>query len=293
MTDNSKITIVTAFYALGREGWQGFERSDDVYYERFTRLARLKNDMIVYVANQENKDRVLKVRNQVCPGGRTEVVIYDFMEDQKDVYEKIQNILDNPEYKSKVPVKLHQNPEYWNGWYVLVNLVKTYVVRDSIQKGLVKDKLVAWVDFGVAREDDYFENLDEWKYDFPQNKVNVYNVRKYKYFPRLKTEEDTHRLMYENDNYIIGTAFVSGQAKMVEYCNYFQEAVQYLLAKGITDDDQGIMMYLFWKYPRMHKLHFLGKPKRPGWPLEGIFQRVNQNKRGYKFREKIRRLFGK
>ncbi len=55
---NSSITIVTAFFDIGRGSWtsdKGFsphlERTSDSYIEYFKNLSELDNDMIIFTSN--------------------------------------------------------------------------------------------------------------------------------------------------------------------------------------------------------------------------------------------------
>ena len=47
------ITIVTAFYDIGRGDWKYFTRKTSYYFECFERLCQLKNKIVV-----SNKDRI-------------------------------------------------------------------------------------------------------------------------------------------------------------------------------------------------------------------------------------------
>lgn len=43
-----EVSIVTAFFDIGRGNWQGFARSNQQYLDWFKNLARLKNEMVIF-----------------------------------------------------------------------------------------------------------------------------------------------------------------------------------------------------------------------------------------------------
>ena len=44
----NNITIVTAFYDIGRENWIYYNRDTSYYFECFERLCQLKNKIIIF-----------------------------------------------------------------------------------------------------------------------------------------------------------------------------------------------------------------------------------------------------
>lgn len=57
-----KITIVTAFFPIGRNEWKGFQRTDSDYFNYFADWAKLRNDMVIYVGSKEEAEKVIKIR---------------------------------------------------------------------------------------------------------------------------------------------------------------------------------------------------------------------------------------
>lgn len=76
------ITIVTAFFDIGRGNSrvgerimpEYFIRSTDTYFEYFSHMAKLENDMVIFTT-EEFKERILSLRKGY---GNTNVVIFDF-----------------------------------------------------------------------------------------------------------------------------------------------------------------------------------------------------------------------
>lgn len=44
----NEISIVTAFFDIGRKNWKGFERDNSTYANYFKFWARVKNHIVVY-----------------------------------------------------------------------------------------------------------------------------------------------------------------------------------------------------------------------------------------------------
>lgn len=100
---NSSITIVTAFFDIGRGDWtsnKGFsphlERTADTYIQYFENLSKLDNDMVIFTSS-ELKPKIEAIRN----GKNTVVVALDinkkFQSIKKELHEfkKIMSSLAN------------------------------------------------------------------------------------------------------------------------------------------------------------------------------------------------------
>lgn len=266
--DNS-ISIVTAFYDLGRANWKGFERSVDYYFNNFARLAQLENEMVVYVASEEHKERVLALRGN----RKTEVVIYDLFKEQADLVQRVKAVLENPEYKSKVKPELLENGniEYFNAEYDVVNFAKTLFINHAIENNLVSHEQVAWVDFGYHRNKKFCKNISEWRFAFTPDKINFFNVIKAKRIPPFNTEEQIFRFMYENIVYIVGCIIVGNRKAWQEFNQLLYPIIDELLARNIIDDDQGVYMYCIHKKPELFKINYVGKR----WRIQNIVNNYN------------------
>ncbi len=62
-----EVTIITAFFDIGRGNWQGkMQRSNEKYFEYFDFWARIKNKIVVYTEPQY-KQKVLDIRRKSRP----------------------------------------------------------------------------------------------------------------------------------------------------------------------------------------------------------------------------------
>ena len=75
------ITLVTAFFPIGRGEWTGkAQRSDDKYFKYFQHWARIHNDLVVYTT-PENAERIRQIRLSF---GRTNTQVY-IVNDLEDI----------------------------------------------------------------------------------------------------------------------------------------------------------------------------------------------------------------
>ena len=69
----SEITLVTAYFNIGRESWTGYNRSNDKYIYFFIHWARIKYKLIVYTT-PDIADKIKEIRHQFGLDDRTIVI---------------------------------------------------------------------------------------------------------------------------------------------------------------------------------------------------------------------------
>ncbi|WP_213752523.1 WlaTC/HtrL family glycosyltransferase, partial [Citrobacter portucalensis] len=238
---NSSITIVTAFFDIGRGSWtsdKGFsphlERTSDTYIQYFKNLSELDNDMIIFTS-KELKSKIEKIRD----GKRTTVIAVDINKKFRHLKNRISQIQKNDEFRSKLETHQLINPEYWSADYVLVCNLKTYFVNRAIKLKLVKDNMIAWVDFGYCRNTEVTNGLSRWSYPFDRKKINLFTIKK---GLKAKTIHQVFDHMINNRSYIIGGAIVATQEKWKEFYELVCACQMKTLKNNIVDDDQGIFI---------------------------------------------------
>ena len=76
---------------------------------------------------------------------------------------------------------------------MLTNL-KSYFVKRAIESNLITNNLVAWIDFGYCRDIQTLNGVQEWKYDFDEEKYIFYAEK----IPKL-TKERVLKAIFENE----------------------------------------------------------------------------------------------
>lgn len=252
----SNITVVTAFFDIGRSNWNktplGMEtphyipRSTESYFSYFENLAKLKNDMVIYCGG-EHVEKIQKIREQNSPSAKTSVVAIDFEESVKGVKPTIQMIQRRPEYVNLVNDP--RMPEYWNADYVLVNLLKTNFVVHAFQSNRIETELAAWLDFGYVRGPNTLPKNLVWKYNFDPSKMHYFNKKD------VDFERPIFDIVRANDVYMMGCHIVGGKDAWQKHQGYNLDSMMALVRCGLIDDDQTFMLMNYRMSPKDFELH--------------------------------------
>lgn len=177
----SELTLVTSFFDIGRNDWQGFSRGNEQYVSRFKHWARMKNKLIIY-AEPKIIDEIQSVRENYGLLDRTSIIpISDVNQIDPELYDALRTAM-----IQKESWRFHKgliNPESWNYHYNYIMALKIFWVKDAVARGLT-DGMSAWIDFGYdhgGRDFPYSEDFDFlWQYDFSHN---IHSSRKRNWIP--------------------------------------------------------------------------------------------------------------
>lgn len=257
--NESSITIVTAFFDIGRGEWckekghpSYLQRSSDKYFEYFSNLATLDNKIIIFT----EKKYVAKVR-EIRGCKPTIIIDINIDEKFKKCKLEIEEIQNSNEFKSKVDPKQLKNPEYWSADYVLVTNLKAYFVKKAIELGHVDTTLTAWIDFGYCRDLDTLSEIREWQYPFNPKKMHLFTINN-----NFRIDKNTVlSAILKNQVFIIGGAIVGSNEMWLKFSSLVYDCQKKLLLSRIVDDDQGIFMMTLLEDSKNIQLNYLGKNK--------------------------------
>jgi len=245
------ITIVTAFFDIGRGGWTPdkglphyLERSVDTYIERYAQMAKLDNEIVV-ISTQDIIDK-LKVHRDTKQD-KTKYIAFDLSQ-FNDMREKIIKVQQNPEFQKQVHPHQRLNPEYWNPDYVLVTNLKAYFTNLAIKQNLVTNDMVAWIDFGYCRDSSKIPASKIWQYNFDETKIHMFNYKPYDGKP-------IERVICENDVYILGAKVVAHKNLWTDMENLMASSFNKFQDMGLIDDDQGLWLQSYLDKPELFDLH--------------------------------------
>ncbi|MBN3135168.1 MULTISPECIES: protein YibB [Pectobacterium] len=254
----SSITIVTAFFDIGRGNWTTengyspyFHRTSQTYLDYFKNLATLENDMVIFTS-KEFEDKIRKIRGE----RPTKIIVMNPVKRLIKLREKIKKIQDSDKFKSLLNKEQSISPEYFSPDYILVCNLKSYFVSKAINLELVKTESVAWVDFGYCRDLKTLNNIVRWDYHFPEEKINFFTIKK---GLKVNSLDDVFDKMLNNDVYIIGGAIVGKKEKWNEFSRLVWACQRLTLKRKMIDDDQGIFIMCYYKRNDLIKLNYLGK----------------------------------
>jgi len=257
----SEITIVTAFFDIGRGDLPAMKygrilphyqhRSTETYFEFFKNLSKIKNPMVIFTTH-DLADRVRNIRIAEGLGDKTTVISVDsYLPDDLSHYkEKIEKVMNDPEYISKIV-----NPqliEYWHSDYVLVNILKSWYLNYAIERDVVKTDLVAWIDFGYVRNLETLPKNLKWNYDFDKEKIHLFNMR--------DIDGNLNRtladIVYTGDVYIQGCHIVAGSNMWKKLYNLVLLNLDLALSMNLSDDDQTFLLMSYLSAPQYFELHY-------------------------------------
>ena len=250
-----EVTIVTAFQNLGRDKWEGekngevipsyIKRDVNTYIERFKRLLKLNNKIILF-CEEDIRERIGEHDNLVYVSIES-VIETQFYTTLKD---KIQSVQKNERFINLIEDKA--SPEYWSPEYILINLLKSSFVVKSLEMNLIKeDDATAWIDFGYCRED----------VDAPEGKTFVFDTEeKINLFMNGDVGHDLiHRPIFDlvktGHVLIQGSHVISNTKHFVWLHDMMNISLNKLLNVGLVDDDQTLLLMCLRHYSKYFKLH--------------------------------------
>lgn len=245
--ENKKITIVTAFFPLKRENWNGFERPNNKYLEYFEFWSKIQNDMIIYTDN-ENAKYISDIRKNKYNRKNTEIIVIDdWKKIDCEVYEKIQDTM-----KSQLAINFKMNPtfpESWNADYNYMTNMKSWFVQDAIKRKKANG-MIAWIDFGFNHGGEYYIKSDEfdfkWEYNF-ENKINLFTINPLDDLPIFE-------ICRRMNSYIQGNVMVAPDYLWSEFWNLVRNSIIELADIGLSDDDQTMTLMAYRKNKQIFNL---------------------------------------
>jgi protein YibB len=243
------ITIVTAFFDIGRGDWTPekglphyLHRTTDTYLERFGHMAKLDNHIVVFTS-QELSQKVKHIRGDKP----TTILTIDFDKEFDFVRKTISKIQKDPEYQAKINPAQQKNPEYWNADYVLVNLLKSTFVR--LAREHIETDLVAWLDFGYCRTEQTLNNVTHWHCPLDKDKIHLFTIKDW--------VEGTYiqDVIANNDVHVTGPCIIAGKDEWVTLEYLVNHNLNELVKNNLIDDDQTLLLMSYLSAPDKFEIH--------------------------------------
>lgn len=242
----SEITLVTAYFNIGREKWTGFNRGDEKYLSYFEHWARMRNKLIVYTS-PAMCEKVMEIRTRFGLADRTTVIpVEDVTQCAPELYQTIKQVMMNKE--SWLFHKKLDHPESWNYDYNYVTGLKPYWVCDAISRGLAKD-MIAWIDFGYDHGGEEFPHSEDfdfcWQYDF-DHKIHLS-------FAKVLDDKPIFKIVKDMDTYARGNLIIAPAVLWRPYWESIVRAIRSLADCGLADDDQTLEVMAYRENPQLFK----------------------------------------
>ena len=263
-----KVTLVTAFFDIGRSDWNSyFKRDTQTYIDSFMNFMDTEYHMVIFM-DSRYIDRIPKSENKiVIPIDISFLNTYCSWK-----YLKVdRETMDSEKYKSFVTdrIKLGHG-ENVSSEYNLINHSKIDFIKYAKDHSLIFD-CACWVDFG------YHHAICQ---NDPKNFPINFNLK-------LHQTRATFCIMSEPKEYnpfdilkfapdIFTGSFYGIPGNLINLIHgFYHESLQELYNLGITDDDQHVWLNCFNKHPELFHLTLFN-----GWPnglkyFEKTFDRLD------------------
>lgn len=268
------ITIVTAFFDIGRADWSAYARSVDRYFKNFARLCLLENDVILFT---ESKHRARLAPLQSRKPNLTVYYDDDLFTRHEDLLAAISRVQQLPAYRQGLNDPTC--PEYNSPKYVLVNYLKSQFCVEAIQRSRPASDTVAWIDFGYLRKNRFLPRSLRWDYDFG-DKIRMFRLQP------IDGEIDWVHAIKNNTVYIQGCHLVAPQAKWPLMARLMEESFQRLLAQDLMDDDQTLLLMSCLSAPEHFEVLPAELDARLSWFF--IFRKFNRHEATLSLMQKLR-----
>lgn len=250
----SELTIVTAFFDIGRKDFKGMPRSNQKYAEFFKFWARIKNKIIVYTDSVMAKE-VKKIRKEFGLLDRTKVVVIDDVSTIEP--QLLSRMIDTSKNETFLNYRYMDNSADNNAKYDYIMLLKAWCIKDAVEKKLASG-MIAWLDFGYNHGGKTYPIKEEfdflWKTDLPKDKVTMF----------IKKEDDLKpifQIVQSYEVYVMGAPFIVPSNLAFKLWEEERKAMISLLDCGFIDDDQTIMLMV------SRNTDFVNCVKSGGWNL--------------------------
>ncbi len=233
----SDITIVTAFFDIGRKDFNILKRDNSEYFKAFECWARIQNKLVIYTQPEFEED-ILNIRRKFHREDETEVIVIDDVYSiDKEIFQRYEQI-SQCEYFDKYKL-LEGTLSAKQPKYNYVILLKFWFLMDAQKRGLVDD-LVAWLDFGFGHST-FFANPEEfdykWDYDFAR-KIILFTLHELDEIPMFE-------IVRCSLNYIM-TGVMVAPKELCERCWWqVREAAMELTSIGFMDDEQTVVLLAY------------------------------------------------
>jgi protein YibB len=242
-----EITIVTAFFDIGRENFSAVPRTNDKYLSDFKFWAGIKNNLIIYT-NSNYAEKVLEIRKSYNLESKTIIIIIDNIYDiEPEIYERVKDVSNQKLFIDfrLLPYATSNIPQYS---YLM--LLKSWFLADVVDRNLASD-FVAWIDFGYGHGGEVYSNSNEfnfiWEYPFTE-KIHLFYLEPFDTKPIFET---VRRL----NDCIMGCQIVLPAFLCKELWKLNKQSMIYLNKVGLSDDDQLLLLMSYRENPDIFELH--------------------------------------
>lgn len=241
------VTVVTAFFDIGWDGWQESSRTPDQYFAWFDNLLQLANPMVVFTS----PDLAERVADAHLGAGRGQPLRVVPIESHRAGHERLLEALRRgmaaPElhaFYMNPGMSVHIRPEY----ILLASLKAEFVLR-AVEAGAIGTELAAWIDFGYVREIGTLPIAREWHVAMDPARIHAFSL-----WP-LDADVPMFEIMRRCERLVFTGVIVGGVGAWRRLAPLWGRMMWSMLACGIADDEQMALMMAIREEPELFEVH--------------------------------------
>jgi protein YibB len=262
----SDVTLITAFYDIGRSEWNSqFTRKSHEYVESFRLFLNYDHEMIIYIDTKHYDALSRMVECSPYPKNKRLVSIDEaWMKENIWAWsrlEKEREIMSSDSYRNLIPQRITAGyPENVNPEYTIITHSKIDFVCKAIDDGMVDTDTVMWVDFG------YFHNKTQDKHVPKKNidlsKLNLEKINLCGMNQITEQDKDVLYTLIYAPVKICAYLFVATKENMKWFQSRCHEVLEVYQANGLADDEQGLWLLCYFADAERYKVHYF-----PEWHM--------------------------
>lgn len=237
----NRVTIVTAFFDIGRKDFKAIPRTNDRYLNDFKFWASIKNDLIIF-ADEAYSDAAIKIRADYGLADKTHLVtIKDISSIEPSILLRMEEIGQNgwftrfrtlPNATSNIPI------------YSYLMLLKGWFMKEAVRRFNLEGSVV-WMDFGFNHGGALYNHSEDFAFEWKQEEKDKIQLFYYKVLDEKPIYEIVRRL----SDSIMGALYIIPAKLCSEFWNLTKSAMEALLDVGLYDDDQLLLLMASRKRP--------------------------------------------
>ena len=276
-TNDNEITLVTAFFDIGRDKWPNcdFKRTTEFYIDSFLTYLNYPYKMVCYI-DEKHIEKVLTVYQKSPYQNKHFIPINrEWLDTNIHAWsnvEKDRQILSNPQfiqflskrldimYPNGIPetgVRDFLCPENIYPEYNVINHSKIDFIMHAIKNGLINTYFTGWSDFG------YFSTYHSDGSPLPSGTIDTENLDRNQITICLRREiveqdKDMMFTLLTAYELFIG-AFYAGPTNIMEYFqSLYHHCTDEMYENYVSDDDQHVYIRCHMKNPLLFDLRIFG-----------------------------------
>jgi hypothetical protein len=249
VSTKESILFITAYKDIKRSLWSHYTMTNEDYVKHFLNiLNHMIYDTIVFV-EQHVYDLIMKMSNSTVKPNIIFLNMDKFIQNTffTKLMEKDRDVMGSDIYKNKLAYHRRFNPEHLYSEYNLINHSKISFIKQT--KEQYDYEFYAWIDFGYVRNSDL---------NIPRNisvnlfeKKIMYNCFRY---PDINKQIDPNVLLQLDDIIVMGGSFILPKSLVDTYEELYEENLLKLYDQYISDDDQNVVVQIYYKNPDLFHL---------------------------------------